>query len=163
MNEDRISWSVLTHEHTDRSTDWYWAFGIIAIVGIAVSIYFLNIFLAIILSIGVTTLIILTVRGPREHDVHLTPRGIDIDGTLYRYPTIHSFWVSIEYPEDETPELDPRARLFLTTSGYLHPRFMLPLNDVDHAEEVRDYLLQFLNEEHQEPHFTEHLAELAGL
>ncbi len=163
MNEESLSWSVLTHEHKDRSVDWYWAFGLISIVGIAASIYFMNILLAIILAVGLGTIILLTVRGPREHDVHLTSRGIDIDGTLYRYPAIQSFWVSVEHPEDETLDLDPRARLFLTTSGYLHPRIMLPLEDIEHAEDVRDYLLQFVDEEHQEPHFTEHLAELAGL
>jgi len=163
MDEEGISWSILTHEHKDRSPDWYWTFGILTLVGIGVSVYFLNILLAIILAVGSITIIILSVRGPREHEVHLGPRGVTMDGTLYRYPSIHSFWVSIEHAEDASLELEPRARLFFKTSGYLHPRIMVPLDDTTHAEEVREYLLQYLEEEEQEPHFAEHLAELAGL
>ena len=163
MDEEGISWHIVTHEHKERSTDWYWTFGILTVVGIVASVYFMNILLAIILALGSMSIIILTIRGPREHEVHITARGIDIDGTMYRYPSIHSFWVSVEYPEDESLGLEPRARLFLTTKGYLHPRIMIPLDDVTHADDVRTFLLEYLEEEEQEPHFAEHLAELAGL
>ncbi len=158
---ETITWRIETHEHKERSTDWYWGVGLLAVIGIGVSIYFMNILLAIILAMGVVSLFILAARGPREHDVTLSPRGVDIDGTLYRYPTIHSFWVSIEDPEIE--EIEPRVRLFLTTAGYINPRIMVPLDDVDHAELVRDYLLNHLEEVEQEPHFAEHIAELLGV
>lgn len=161
MDEDMIQWSIVTHEHKDRSTDWYWTAGIVTMLGIAVSIYLMNILLAMILGIGMVSIFILAIRGPREHDVTLSNRGVDIDGTLYRYPTIHSFWVSVEDHLHE--DWDPRARLFFTTSGYVHPRIIIPLQDVDHAEEVRDYLLQHLDEVEQEPHFAEHIAELLGV
>ena len=161
MEGDVISWSVLTHEHRERTNDWYWALGLLTVVGIGVCIYFNNILLACILAIGVGSIIFLTIRGPREHDVALTPRGVDIDGTLYRYPALRSFWVAIEEVPDDSYE--PRARLFLSTSGVLHPRFMLPLEGVDHAEAVRDYLLNFLEEAEQEPHFAEHIADFIGI
>ena len=156
-----ISWSVLTHEHRERSNDWYWALGLLAVVGIGVSIYFSNVLLAIILALGVGSIIFLSIRGPREHDVTITPRGVTIDGTLYRYPSIRSFWVSIEDVPDDSYE--PRARLFLSTPSILHPTFMLPLDSLDHAEAVRDYLLDYIEEVEQEPHFAEHVAELLGI
>ena len=161
MDRETITWSVTTHEHRDHSPDWYWTLGILTLVGIGASIYFMDLLLAIILSIGVASIFILSLRGPREHDVTVSAHGINLDGTLYRYPSIHSFWVSIEHPEVE--DLDPRARLFLSTKGYLHPRVMIPLNDVSHAEEVREYLLKYLEEREQGPHFAEHLAELLGV
>ena len=160
--DNSISWTVLTHEHQERTNDWYWALGLIALVGIGVSIYFNDILFAIVLALGVGSLIFLTIRGPREHDVALTPRGINIDGTLYRYPTVRSCWVAIEEVEHDA-EFEPRARLFLATSGLLHPTFMFPLEDVTHAEAVRDYLLDYVEEVEQEPHFTEHLAALLGI
>ena len=156
-----ISWSVLTHEHRDRSTDWYWAVGLLTVVGIIASIYFGNVLLALILAVGVGSILFLSIRGPREHDVTLGPRGVEVDGTLYKYPSIRSFWVSIEHPEDDTYEA--RARLFLALPGVLNPHVLIPLDDVDHAEAVRDYLLNYLEEEEQGPHFAEHLAELIGM
>ncbi len=157
-----LSWTVLTHEHEDRTNDWYWALGLLAVVGIGVSIYFNDILFAFVLAIGIGSILFLTIRGPREHEVVLTPRGVDIDGTLYRYPAIRSFWVAIEEVEHDA-EFEPRALLYLTTSGVLHPRFVLPLEDTDHAEAVRDYLLDHVEEEKQEPHFVEHLAALLGI
>ncbi len=162
MDEDVISWSVVTHEHKEHTTDWYWAVGLLALISIIASIYFMNILLAIILVVGVSSLFILSVRGPREHDVTIHARGVEIDGTLYRYPSIQSFWVSIEHPEVEH-HMGPRVRLFLTTSGYINPRIMVPLDHISHAEEVREYLLNHLDEVEQEPHFAEHIAELLGV
>ena len=157
-----FEWEGVEYEHRERGADWYWALGLLAVVGIGVSIYFSNILLAIILALGFGSIIFLSIRGPREHDVALTPRGIDIDGTLYRYPAVRSFWVAIEDIPDDA-EYEPRVRLFLSIPSLLHPRFMLPLADVDHAEEVRDYLLNYLEEAEQEPHFAEHVAEILGI
>lgn len=161
--DEGIRWSVLTHEHRERTADWYWALGIITAVGIGVSIYFSNILFALIIALAAISIGILVARGPREHEVHVHPRGVTIDGTLYPYQTLQSFWVAVEEPYDMEEEFEPRARLYLNTSGYVHPRFTMPLDNIDHAQDVRDYLAQYVAEEEQEPHFSEHLAEIFGL
>lgn len=152
--EQVISWSVVTHTHKERSADWYWAFGLFTLGGIALSIFFTNYMLAIILVLGMGSIGILAARGPREHNVRIDKRGIAIDGTLYIYRTIQSFWV-----EEETDE----PRLFITTSGLLSPHITIPLDHPEHADEVRAYLREILTEEEQRPHFGEHLAEMFGL
>jgi hypothetical protein len=166
--DEGIRWYVLTHEHRDRSVDWYWALGFIALVAIGISIYFSNILFALILVIGALSIGALVARGPREHEVHVHGRGISVDGTLYPYKSLQSFWVAVDEPyvfeeDEEEFEYEPRANLLLTTGSYIHPRFSLPLPDLDHAQEVRDYLAEYMAEEEQQPHLGEHVANLLGL
>jgi hypothetical protein len=161
--EQTISWSVSTHTHKERSTDWYWAFALITLAGIGVSIFFANYMLAVILFVGMGSISILAVRGPREHSVRIDKRGIAVDGTLYPFRTIQSFWVEIEDAHEDYPDYEPRARLFLTTSGILSPHMTVPLDNAEHARQVREYLRHILKEEEQHPHFAEHVAEILGL
>ncbi len=153
-----IVWHVLTHEHKERSADWYWALGLGAILGAALSIYFANYLLAVILIVGGASIGILAARGPREHEVKLDKRGVTMDGTLYPYRAIHSFWV-----EDHELLGERAPRLFIATQGLVLPRHTVPLDDANHGASVRQYLLQYIPEEEQEPHLSEYLAELLGL
>src|SRR3989344_2146741 len=149
VQEQTIVWHVQTHEHRERSSDWYWALGLLALVGAGASIFFGNILLAIILVVGGGSIGYLAARGPREHAVKIDRRGISLDGTLYLYPTVQSFWV-----EEEVG--DPM--LFLTTSSILIPHVSVPLDSAAHARQVRSYLRNYLEEEEQWPHFGENLA-----
>ena len=164
--EQTIAWSVSTHTHKERSTDWYWAFALITLAGIGVSIFFANYMLAVILFVGMGSMGLLAVRGPREHSVHIDKKGVTVDGTRYPYSTIQTFWVAVDEPNENIPppeREEPRARLFLTTSGIVSPHIHIPLDHAAHAQEVRTYLLQFVEEQEQRPHFAEHLAEILGL
>ena len=149
-----ISWSVMTHEHKERSADWYWTLGVLALLGAAASVYFSNILLGVILIFGAASIGFLAARGPREHMVHIDERGISLDGTLYPFTSIHSFWI-------ETHTENPL--LLMTTSGLLTPHIRVPLDNIEHAEEVQTYLRERAEEVEQTQHFGERLAELLGL
>lgn len=152
--DQTISWTVITHVHREHSVDWYWSVGIIAVVAAGVSIWLGNLLFALIILVGVGSLGALFMRGPREHAVRVDNRGVSIDGTLYPYRSIQSFWVerNPEYP-----------RLYLTTHAVVSPHIMLPLDNGAQAEQVRSYLKRLVNEVEQEPHFGEHLANMFGL
>ncbi|MBX4191962.1 hypothetical protein KW798_00540 [Candidatus Parcubacteria bacterium] len=152
--EKHITWEVKTHMHREHSTDWYWALGTFGVVGAGLSIWFGNGLLAIILLVGTLSIGVLAARGPRDHIVRIDTRGISIDGTMYNFSTIHSFWVE---RDGETP------RLFLTTNSLLMPRVSLPLDSHEQGQLVRDHVRDFVKEEEQHPHMGEHLAEIFGL
>lgn len=154
--EQEIVWHVLTHEHKEHSADWYWAVGLLTLLGAVLSVYFGNILLALILIIGAGSIVVLKIRGPREHQVTVDARGTTLDGTLYPWKNIHSFWVN----KDES-----RGDLcvYLTTHSWIMPRITVPLDNMAHAEQVEAYMKRFAPEEEQWPHFGEHLAELLGL
>jgi hypothetical protein len=153
-DQNDMVWSVTTHEHRERSTDWYWALGLVAVAGAVASVFFGNTLLAIILLLGLGSIGFLAVRGPREHQVKIDHRGVTIDGTRHPFTSIHSFWV-------ETDREPPH--LFMTLGGVLTPHLSLALDDLSQARSVREHLLKHVTEEEQGPHVGEYLAEIFGL
>ncbi len=147
-------WSVTTHEHRERSTDWYWGLGVIALVACGASIFFGNFLFAVIIALGALSIGYLAARGPREHLVRIDDRGLTIDGTRYPFSAIHSYWVE---HDTEVP------RLFMTMRGVLSPHFSLVLDDDAQGQAVRAHLKQHVSEEEQGPHAGEHLAAIFGL
>ena len=148
------TWTVTTHEHKERSNDWYWALGSIAVLGAGMAVFFGNGLLAIILIIGLGSIGFLAARGPREHTVRLGPRGVSVDGTRYPWEGVHSFWVEHEVAE---------PRLFLSMSGVLSPHITVELENTVEGDKLREYLKQFAKEEEHGPRLGENLAELFGL
>jgi hypothetical protein len=152
--KDEMVWSVTTHEHRERSTDWYWALAVGSIAAAVVSVFFGNILFAVVIVLGMGSIGYLAARGPREHMVKIDDRGVSIDGTRYLYATIHSFWVE---HETSTP------RLFLTLGGIIAPHFSLTLDNEAQGAQVREHLQKHVREEEQGPHLGEHLSQIFGL
>ncbi len=155
MAQDGIAWIVHTHEHQDRSVDWYWTLGGLAIAGAVLSVIFSNFLLAVIILIGAGSIGTLAARGPRTHWVRVDGNGVTMDGTLYRHDALHSFWV------DETDKDNPL--LLVSTRSVLHPQLVVPLIETSRASAVRTYLKRYLEEEEQHPHLGEQVARLIGL
>jgi hypothetical protein len=155
MDESQvISWNVGAGEPRERSNDWYWGLGVLAVASAVAAVFFGNGLLAVILLLGAGSIGFLAARGPREHAVKIDPRGISIDGTRYPFTSVHSFWVE--------HEADP-PHLFLAMTGILAPHFSFPLEDEAHGQKVRALLVRFVEEEEQGPHVGDHLAEIFGL
>jgi len=154
MAEDSgISWRVDTHEHKERSTDWYWGLGLGAAAAAGLALFFGNVLFAVIIALGAGSLGVLIARGPREHEVKVTSRGLSLDGTLYRWSSVESFWIQ----ESRDPHL------LLTTQGILHPQLIIPIGDPARAQNLRAYLRRHVREQEQEPHVGHHVAEMFGL
>lgn len=147
-------WSVTTHEHRDRSVDWYWALGVLALASAVVSVFFGNVLFAIVIILAAGSIGFLAARGPREHLVKIDDRGVSIDGSRYAYAAIHSFWVEHEVDQ---------PRLFMSFRGVIMPHFSLTLDSEAQGRAVRDHLKRHVEEEEQGPHLGEHLAEIFGL
>jgi len=93
MNKDSIVWETYEYEHSEKTADWFWALGIVAVAG-AIGSYLLgNILLAVLIVIGGFTMALLAARHPDEWICDLSSRGLKINKTLYPFSTIESFWV----------------------------------------------------------------------
>jgi hypothetical protein len=149
-----ISWTVGAEAPRERSVDWYWGLGVVAVAGAGVSVFFGNILLAIILVLGAGSIGFLALRGPREHIVAADERGITIDGTRYPYTNIHSFWVE--------SDVEP-PHLFLSMKGILTPHHSFPLPNHETGMKLRELLVRFVAEEEQGPHVGDHLADIFRL
>jgi hypothetical protein len=136
--KQEMVWSVTTHEHKERSTDWYWALGVGSLAAAVVSIFFGNVLFAIVILLGGGSIGYLAARGPREHLFKIDDHGVSIDGTRYIYANIHSFWVERD---------SPAPRLFMTLGGVISPHFSLTLDDQVQGQAVREHLRQHVQEE----------------
>lgn len=147
-----LSWTTLEHEHRERSSDWFWSVGIVAVGGAVLAILFHDILFAAVILVGAVALVLHVLRKPRELYCEISERGVLVGTTLYPYSTLESFWIH----EHMVPN-----KLLLTSQKLFMPHIVIPLSDVT-AEEVRDILLDHLPEHEVQPSFSEHIMERLG-
>ena len=139
QNFPRLKWHAHEYEYKDRSVDWYWALGIIAITGAVAAAVLSNILFAILILVGAFTLALYAVRKPNVIPYEVGERGIRIDSTLHQYTALESFWI-----DDEHEFREPR--LFIKSDRLFMPAIVVPLDFVSPIE-IREYLLVHLDEE----------------
>lgn len=153
MQRQPLEWNALEHEHIHKNSDWFWALGIIAIAGAAAAIIFSNILFAIVILVGAFTLAINAAKKPSRADFKINERGVIINNTLYPYSSLESFW--IEDKEYAPPKLLIKSKKLLST------HIIIPIENVSVAD-VRDYLLDRINEEEDSEPLSQKIAELFG-
>jgi hypothetical protein len=150
----QIQWQAFEHEHIHKSSDWFWALGIIAIAGAVTAIIFNNILFAIVILVGAFTLSVHAVKKPNLVNFRISSRGIIIDNTLHPYSSLESFWV-----EDENVETLPK--LLIKSKKLLAPHIVIPIENVS-ADDIRDYLLEYLAEEEDSESLAQKIVEFFG-
>lgn len=136
----RIEWGAHEHEHQEKTPDWFWALGLITLVGIVASLFFGNPLLAILLLVGGLVMGLFATRRPHYAEFALTQRGVIVENTLYPYQTLDSFWI-------DDIDLHRPPRLLIKSQKIMMPLIILPIaEDVD-PDIVHRYLLQYLMEE----------------
>ena len=136
-SNEKIEWSALEYEEKDRSNDWFWALGVIAVAGSITSIIFGNYFFALLLLIGTFLLGFLAVKKPEIITYEINEKGVKILNRLYPYEKIKAFWVQ-KRSATAGNELPPM--LFLKTNRLVVPIMSIPLEDA-HTEGIRGMML----------------------
>ena len=149
-----LSWQAPTHEYTERSPDWYWALGLLALAASILSIFFGNILLAVIIGLGAVIAVMLALRPPRMCDISITEAGIHVDQALYPYRSLTTFWV-----DEESRDI---PQLIVTTNSLLNPQLILPLEEHVAVEDVRTLLLEKIEEKEQHESALSVIADLLG-
>jgi len=147
MEEPRkLTWNTIEHEYTEKTQNWYWIIGIVAISIALIAIIFNNVLFAVLVIVGVFTLTLLATKKPQELSIELNQRGVRVNEILYPYTTIDSFWVEEEI---DTP------RILIKSNKTFAPLLVILIEpDQVSGDIVHDFLLNHLDEEeHQEPLF----------
>ncbi len=141
-----VEWQTLEYDHTEKHSDWFWLVGLVALLGIIISIVTLNFLFAIVIVIAGFTVMMYGSRPPAVIKVALTRRGVQVKNQLYPYSDISAFAIR----DDEEP-----YKLILHIDRFFLPHVAIHLEDIP-PEQVRTHLAQFLPEEP----FAEHPIEL---
>jgi len=139
-----LKWQAHEYDHFERTTDWYWAVAIITLALIALSVLLGDYLFAIVIVIGVFTLVLYTYRAPKLVSYEITKKGVRVEKHLYPYVNIESFWV-------EDHQVHPRPKLILKSSKVVMPFIIIPIEGI-HPDEIHSVLQNFIpEEEHHEP------------
>ena len=147
----QITWRAPEYDHRNKSTDWFWGVGIIGVVSAVVAIVLGNLLFGIFIIIGTFALVLQALRVPKTVEFSVTERGIQIDKTLYPYGTLESFWITDDEPQ----------KLLVKSGKVFMPIVTIPISGVD-SEMLREYILDFLDEEEQTEPLSQHLMEYIG-
>lgn len=146
-----ISWNAPSHFYTEKRPDWYWAVGIITLAIAAVLFIFGEVITGLFVVVAAVALVIHASQPAKIVSHEINDRGIVVDGILYPFLTLDSFWVPHE----------GRPRLILKSRKIFMPYIVMQIDEVD-PDQVREVMLTYIAEtEHQEP-LLKHLLEAVG-
>ena len=148
-----IYWEAPEHIHVEKTGDWYWILGIIAIAGSVVSIIFGNILFSIVIILSATVMMLYAHHPPRIINFKISGRGIRVDDTLYPYSTLESFFI------DEDHRHGPQ--LIVKPKKLLSQFLIIPIPE-ENSDEIETILAPRIPEEHLEEPFSYRLLEILG-
>lgn len=153
MNEEKtFHWKTPEYIPKEKSADWYWAIGIIAVASASAAFILNNLLLGILILIAAFTLMLYAARNPRVISIKIIDKGVKIDNKYYPFENLETFWV-----EDRKEE----PTLFLKSQKTLMPIISVLIRDVN-PEELRDFLGEFLKEEEMDEGLSQSIMEFFG-
>jgi hypothetical protein len=151
-----FEWSAEGYLFEEKSSDWYWALGIIAVAAAIASVLFGNVILALLILVASGTLALSTLKRPRMHLFRVTDEGVMIDENLYEYDSIHSFSV-LEYIDPNRP-----PALSLRTHKILAPHLLIPIVGPDPLE-LYEFFTEHVDEGKHDESLTDRIIDLLRL
>lgn len=147
-----INWVTHEHEYKERSQDWLWAVGIVAVSIAIASVIFGNTIFGILVLVASFSMAIFINREPDEVEIVVNEKGIARGRIFYPYESIDSFWIDHEHSH---------PKILLRSKKFFLPLIIVPLGDSD-PEEIHSTLSRLLDEEFHSLPFIERLLEYLG-
>lgn len=151
FNGEEIFWEDYEYDFEEKTTDWFWILGTIAVLAIIISVILKDFLFALIIFLGAFILGTHAKRPPKTITYGLTKNGVKHGDLIFFYNNIRSFWVD-----------NDRNRLVIETSRMIKPHIYIPLDNAD-REEVRKKLLEILKEQEYHGSFSDIVAEFFGI
>ena len=149
---DKLEWSALEYEEKERSTDWFWALGIIVVSSSITAIIFSNYFFAALLLLSGVLLGFFAIKKPDLISYELNTRGLKIRTRIYPYENMKSFWV----------QTGTNPILFVKSERVFMPIIGIPIEN-DSAEDIRSIMLsKDVAEEEMKEHASQKIMETLG-
>ena len=151
-DKEKMSWSALEYEDKTRSTDWFWALGIIVVAASITSIIYGNYFFAILVILSGILLGFFAIKKPEMISYELNKKGLKIKTRLFPYDTIKAFFI----------QTAPKPTLFIKSSRMFMPIISMPIEN-NLAEEIKSIMLSNnVKEEEMKENPSEKIMESLG-
>lgn len=157
MNSSPVfEWEGREYRFEEKSTDWYWALGIIATAAAIASVLFGNVLLALVIGSAAAAIALTAQKSPRIHRFAIHEEGITIDENLYPYGAMLHFSV-LEYADETLP-----PSLSIKTRRFLASHLLIPIVGHDPVD-VYEYLSIHLPEGNHHESVFDRLIDLFKL
>ncbi len=148
-----ITWEAPEHYHIEKSSDWFWALGIITIAAVIAAFFFGNTLFALLLGVGGFVLGLFATKEPKIIPYAVTMRGLRVGDSLFPYTTLVSFYL------DEDDPIGPQ--LLARTTRTFSPLIVMPIPP-EYVDDIESILTLKLPEEYLEEPFINKLLEFLG-
>ena len=149
----KIEWDAHEYEHKERSSDWFWAVGIISVSVAVTAVILGNIIFGILVLISAFALSLFANRLPSTIHMIVDEKGVTRSKALYPYSTLKSFWIDMEHPH---------KKIILRSEKMFMPLIVIPLGDNTDVEEIHENISSMLSEEFHSLPFVEKILEYLG-
>jgi hypothetical protein len=163
-SDEKLIWSALEYEEKDRSSDWFWALGVIIVTSSITAIIFENYFFAGLILLSGILLGFLAIKKPDTVTYELNQKGLKIRNRLYPYENIKSFWIQLDmHPEVNPHHGEPiKPILFIHSERAFMPILSLPIDETI-AEGIHSIMLsRNIAEVEMKEHASEKIMEALG-
>ena len=157
-SNEKLVWSALEYEDKEKSSDWFWALGIIMVSSSIAAIIFGDYFFAALLILSGFLLGFFAIKKPDTITYELNTAGLKIGARMYPYENIKSFWIQL----GAHPEAKVKSLLFINSERVFMPILTLPINE-DIAEDIHGILsARNIPEVEMKEHPSEKIMEVLG-
>jgi hypothetical protein len=134
INITTIEWQAPEYTHKERSADFLWTIGLVALVGAIIAIFMANYVFAIFILVSGGCLILFTVRPPEDISFSISNDGIKMGKDMHSWKNIKSFNIKDSTPYD---------KLLIETTRKFLPIYTIPMPSA-FSDEARESLLKII-------------------
>ncbi len=139
---DEVNWKIEEPNFMPKTTEWFWALGILALALIVFSILLKNYLLIIILALAIFIIYSSKNKKPELINFRLDNDGLYIENKFYPYDSFESFWIFEAHADKE-------RELALRSKRHLSPLLIVPFHNNDEPQ-IRKIIAKYLTESEEQ-------------
>lgn len=148
-----VRWEAPEHQHIEKTSDWYWILGIVAVAGSVASILLGNTLFGVVILLAAATMIIFSHSEPKMLVFEVSGRGVRCGNEFTPYTQLEAFYLDEESPKG--------PMLILKQEHVLSQLILMPLPE-ECVQDIDDIVSAKLPEEHLEEPFSQRILEFLG-
>lgn len=137
-----LSWHAPEAKLFEHTPDWFWIVGTLAVGGAVLAGFFGAYTFAALILVATGVSFLKATQPPRFLYVELSREGVRNGDVLYPWSVLKSFWVI---------DTEDHDRIIVRPRRASTPLIVLPYESHETpADDIRDFMLEYLDEEHME-------------
>lgn len=151
---DDMEWTAPEYKNKEHSNDWFWAIGLISIIGAFVAIWFKNYIFAIFILLSGSSLVMFSIRQPKDLTFSISKNGISAGRDFFKWGDIKSFNIK----NDDNGSF---SKLLIETKKHFLPIYTLPFPK-EYKDQIKENMLKLVSPSDIKESQTVILAEKIG-